>query len=285
MNWHETIAYIRTKNEYADLIDWAYFSEDLEMNIKRFAGSDEFAETLVLISTYMPAAKTILDIGSGNGISAVNFALKGYNVTVAEPDPSDTVGANAIRQLQKLYKLRNLEVYENFAEEIEFEDDSFDIVYCRQAMHHAYELDKFIAECARVVKPGGILMTIRDHVVFDENDKKNFLETHPLQKFYGGENAFTPDEYKQAMTKAGLRVIKELKFFDSVINYFPLPKEIAENYDEHYTKILKSNLENKLGTLAKFPGVLSLYKLKNKELFVKDERKFPGRMYSYVARK
>ncbi len=112
-------------------------------------------------------------------------------VTAVEPDPSLTVGAGAVRKLKEHYELKNLEDYENFAEDINFKSNYFDIVYIRQAMHHANNLNKFIKECVRVLKPNGLLLTIRDHVIYDEKDKNWFLEYHPLHKIYEGENAFT----------------------------------------------------------------------------------------------
>lgn len=285
MNWHDTIVSIRKKPEYADLVRLAYFDENLPLNVERFGESEEFLETLKLIKQIAPQAKSILDIGAGNGISSINFVLKGYDVTVVEPDPSDSVGANAIRRLQQHYKIKNLTVYEEYAENIGLEAGSFDIVYVRQAMHHAYDLGKFIKECARVLKPGGTLLTIRDHVIFNDDDKEWFLLQHPLHKFYGGENAFKPEEYRKAITDAGLKIIEELKFYSSVINYFPLDSKFVEEYSVNQLHLLKTNLKNKVGPLSILPGVMNLYKFKNRSSLKLKETDIPGRMYSYISQK
>ena len=221
MTWEETIKFIRTQPEFNYLVDKAYFEEDLSLNVERFKQSEEFIETLKILKQYQPNAKNILDIGSGNGISAVSLALEGYDVITIEPDGSDTVGAGAIRKLKEYYNLANLKVYEVFAEKLNLSNESFDIVYTRQCMHHAYDLNKFVAEASGVIKKNGLFISIRDHVIFNEKDKQWFLENHPLQKFYGGENAFQPLQYRNAMQKAGLRVEKEIKYFENVINYFP----------------------------------------------------------------
>lgn len=285
MNWHETIVQIRTKPEYQELVKEAYLSEDLVSNIERFEESDEFKETLSLLSQYAPGAKTILDVGAGNGISAINFSKKGYSVTVVEPDPSDSVGAGAIQSLKKHYSLDSLQIYQQFAEEIGFAENSFDIVYVRQAMHHAYDLKKFIKECARVLKEGGVLVTIRDHVVFDPADKTKFLESHPLHRFYGGENAFSPEEYKEAMTEAGLEIKKELRFLDSIINYSPLKESDITNYPQNQLASLRKSLQSKIGIFAAIPPFFWLYKMKNKSTLQLNELNFPGRIYSYIAQK
>lgn len=285
MTWEETIKYIRTQAAFKDLVEKAYFEEDLPLNVERFKQSEEFIETLQLLKQYQPQAKTILDIGSGNGISAVALALAGYNVVSIEPDPSNTIGAGAIRKLKTHYNLSNLEVLEAFAEELQLPNENFDIVYARQCMHHAYDLGKFVAEASRVTKKQGLFITIRDHVVFDKNDKEWFLENHPLQKFYGGENAFTPTEYKTAMQKAGLKIYKEIRYYDNIINYFPTSKEEVLNMFQLAKDKAILDLNKKIGALSKIPFLQEIYFKKinlNKES-VFDENKVPGRMYSYVC--
>jgi ubiquinone/menaquinone biosynthesis C-methylase UbiE len=285
MTWEETIRFIRTQTEFKNLVEKAYFDEDLHLNVERFKQSEEFIETLQLIRQYQPDAKNILDIGSGNGISSVAFALEGYNVVTIEPDPSNTVGAGAIRTLKTYYNLTNLKVFEAFAEELQLENESFDIVYARQCMHHAYDLDKFVTEASRVTKKNGLFITIRDHVIFDIKDKEWFLENHPLQKYYGGENAFTSSEYKNAMKNAGLIIEKEIKYYDNVINFFPSSKEEILNMFQ----IKKSNailhLKSKIGVLSRIPFLQKMYlnQIGLDTNSVYDERKIPGRMYSYLA--
>ncbi len=279
LTWHETIKYIRTLPEFNELVEKAYFDENLVLNVERFKRGEEYRETLSILRQYAPKGIKVLDIGSGNGISAVSFATDGYQVTVAEPDPSDTVGAEAIRKLKAHYHLESMEIYQAFAEQISFKDEEFDIVYFRQAMHHAADLKKFLKESVRVLKRGGLLLTVRDHVVFDEKDKELFLQTHPLQKFYGGENAFSSDEYKEAMTLAGLSIRKELKFLDSVINYFPIQKKDVKKFSR--TVMLGS----KFGFLWRLGPLIDLYvwfKTK-KKISVAVEPKFIGRMYSYIC--
>jgi SAM-dependent methyltransferase len=286
MTWEETIKYIRNKPEYKILVEKAYFEENLPLNVERFKSSEEFLETLKLIKNHAPDTKKILDIGSGNGISAVAFALESYDVVASEPDPSHTIGAGAIRILKDHYKLNNLEVLEEFAENISYRD-KFDIVYVRQAMHHAYNLNQFVANLSKLLKKGGLLLTVRDHVITDEKDKEWFLENHPLQKFYGGENAFTTKEYRQAFENAGLTFIEELKYFDSVINYFPISISEHNNIIAEQENRIKTQLVNKIGVLGNLNPLLSLYKFKNnfntKTIF--NEKNIPGRMYSYITKK
>ncbi len=275
MTWEQTIEHIRQQEAYADLVRDAYLQADLGANVERFRASEEFAETTKLINQYAPNARLLLDIGCGNGISTIALSLAGYQVTAVEPDPSSTVGANAIRTLCEQYKRSNIKVYEALAEDIAFPDETFDVVYFRQAMHHASSLNKFVGEAGRVLRKGGILFSVRDHVVFDEEDKLKFLIHHPLQKFYGGENAFSPEEYRKAMNNAGLTIVKEFKYYDSVLNYFPITEENIKKQ-----KIKEFNAQKK--------GMAWWKKLWLRNMpddFQPDERLIPGRMYSYIALK
>lgn len=287
MTWEETIKLIRTKPEFEDLVIQAYFHEDLLANVERFKKSEEFTETLNYVRCYAPKAVKILDIGCGNGISSVAFALEGYEVVAVEPDPSTTVGAGAIRYLKHKLGLDNMEVFEAFAEDLNLQHSSFDVVYFRQSMHHAYDLEKFVDNSAKLLKNGGMLFSVRDHVIYDEKDKEWFLEEHPLHKFYGGENAFTSNEYKLAISKAGLNLQNEIKYYDSVINYFPMTTEQFKNSASNAEKDLEMYLMTKIGILGKIRFFKDLYKIKIKfdTTRFKDESLVPGRMYSYIALK
>jgi ubiquinone/menaquinone biosynthesis C-methylase UbiE len=287
MNWEESIQMIRGIEEFNELVKNAYFDEDLSLNIERFQASEEFAETLKILKRYSPSANNILDIGSGNGVSAVSFALEAYKVTAVEPDPSSTVGAGAIRTLKDLYNLDTLTIHEAYAEDINFDDATFDIVYVRQAMHHAKELNKFVEECVRVLKPNGLFLTVRDHVIYNAKDKQLFLDAHPLHKYYGGENAYTSSAYGDAIRNAGAIIIKELKYYDSVINYYPITTEQLEKTKKDYLKKFKKHLKRKIGLVSKLPFVFRIYKFTNNINVnnVLDERTIPGRMYSYISLK
>lgn len=275
MTWEETIIDIRKQEKYADLVRLAYFDEDLEKNLVNYKNSEEFEEIINYINKYKPNTKKILDVGSGNGISAVAFALKGFEVTAIEPDASTTVGAGAIQILKDKYKLKNLTVIQSFAEEADLELGYYDIVFCRQSLHHAIELDLFVSNLSKHLKKGGLFFSVRDHVIYSEVDKQLFLSTHPLHKFYGGENAFKRTEYLNAFKSAKLKVLEELRHYDSPINYFP---ETRDEVKEKKTE-LNGLVKSRLGLLRFIPFIKSKYV---EHTGILDERKIPGRLYSYI---
>lgn len=270
MSWDEAVEWLRSPLGNTQIAADAYLEKDLVKNIERFRQSNEYIHTINLLKLYCNESRpTLLDIGAGNGISSIAFALEGYQVSSLEPYPSNSVGSGAIRWLVEYYKLSNVTVIEAFGENLPFDNETFDIVYGRQVMHHAHDLKKFIAETARVLKQGGTLITIRDHVVKDENDKQRFLKKHPLHHLYGGENAFRIEEYSDAITSAGLKIEKMITPSESPINYEPWSKTRVK-------EILEKRFGNVVGRITFLaPLAWSLLKIRLDRM--------PGKLYSFIA--
>jgi 2-polyprenyl-3-methyl-5-hydroxy-6-metoxy-1,4-benzoquinol methylase len=226
MTWGETVEYIRQRPEYADLVRLAYFDKDLPLNVERFIAGEEWKETWKIVRHYNPRAKSLLDVGCGAGFTSIAFASKGLKVTSLEPDPDPTIGYGAIKRLAEHFNVKT-EIASSYFEENNLAAESFDIVYARQSMHHASNLQTYVSEAFRVLKPGGILFTVRDHIVNDEFEMKQFLAAHPLQKFYGGENAYSEKEYVDAMKRAGFTIQKVWRYYDSVLNYYPIKNGVS----------------------------------------------------------
>lgn len=287
MTWEETIISIRTQTDFSELVEKAYLDEDLLLNVRRFMESEEFSETLRLINVNKLTGTKLLDVGSGNGISAVSFALHGFDVTAIEPDPSNTVGSGAIQILKEYYGLKNIRIIKSFAEDLNLPNETFDVIYARQCLHHAYDLNQFLITLGRLAHSGSIFFSVRDHVIFDEKDKEWFLKSHPLQKYYGGENAFTIKQYQEAILNGGFDIISKFGHFDSVINYFPMTKKEYEEQTEYFLKQIKQTWSKRLGFLVSinlfFNFLLKLKGIDQKRIF--NERNIPGRLYSFLAKK
>lgn len=282
MTWEETIVFAREKEEYKDLIKACYLSSDLVLNVKDYGSSEEYKEILKLVREHAPMAKNIIEFGAGNGIASINFAIDGYHVLSTEPDKSKTVGAGAINKLIAHFDLKNISVVESSAEEIKEAANKFDVVFARQCMHHADNLEAFTQNAYRLLKPGGLFFTVRDHVINSEENKQEFFKSHPFHKYYGGENAFTLKEYEQALTKAGFKINKTLNYFDSIINYFPEKDPLNRLAEQRNNQI--SNKFPLLSNSAITKGILlRLFGLKYGQL--KDDSTIVGRMYSFLATK
>ena len=144
-----------------------------------------------------------------------------------------------------------------------------------------------MGEAARTLKNGGLFLTIRDHVIYDAADKAWFLKEHPLHKFYGGENAFTELEYKDAMHRAGLKVIQTLRYYDNLINYFPITEEEYSKELDAYQAKLRKALRGRIGMLASINTIFKAYIkfTESRNGSPLDEKHVPGRMYTFIAKK
>jgi 2-polyprenyl-6-hydroxyphenyl methylase/3-demethylubiquinone-9 3-methyltransferase len=101
-----------------------------------------------------PQGKRALDIGCGGGFLAEEFAKLGCSVTGIDPSAPSIAQAAAHAAgagLTIAYRVAS-------GEAIPFADAFFDIVYCCDVLEHVDNLDKVIAETARVLKPGGVYL-------------------------------------------------------------------------------------------------------------------------------
>jgi SAM-dependent methyltransferase len=270
-SWEEAVAILRKDPDHQQLIFDSYLTEDLLGNCKRFAGSEEFAEVRRLLRRWAPAAVSVLDIPGGNGIAAYAFASNGFDVTTVEPDASRLVGRGAIEHVLGTAGL-DATIVAAFGEELPFPPARFDVVYVRQGLHHARDLPRMLVELSRVLRPGGVLLACREHVVDNYGASlRAFLDAQPDHQLYGGEHAFTLPDYRAAMEGAGLTIAVQLGPFDSVINWYPNTPAVLRN------KILQSLPGRVLRSVLPDDTVAAV----GSWLFKR--RKTPGRMHSFLA--
>lgn len=265
------VSCLRSDTRYADLIRDSYLDQDVLGAAQRFYESAEFREVCQLLGRQVRGA-SILDLGAGTGIASYAFARAGAHVYSLEPDDSD-IGRAAISQIVDGMPV---ELLDAFGEAIPLDDHSLDIIYGRQVLHHTRDLHKVMQECARVLKPGGMVLICREHVVDNEQQLNQFLREHPVHQLAGGEHAYSLDTYQQAITEAGLQLTKVLGPWDSIINAFPNARS-NEELSRLPEQVLAERFSH-LATLIRFiPGIHSLTWRR-----IRAHRE-PGRLYSFLA--
>ncbi|MCU1687273.1 MAG: type 11 methyltransferase [Amycolatopsis sp.] len=98
-----------------------------------------------------PAPKIVLDLAAGTGKLTAGLVELGLDVTAVEPD------TGMLAELSRL--LPSVTALEGQAERIPLPDASVDAVFVGQAFHW-FDVDEALAEIARVLRPGGVLLAL-----------------------------------------------------------------------------------------------------------------------------
>ena len=130
-------------------------SNDLQAT---FGNIDIYLFDQLLKGTY-DHCKRIIDVGCGGGRNIVYFLSNGFEVFGADMDPNAVSTTMALSE-----KLAPHNPPENFvvatAEQLPFDDGSFDLAICSAVLHFASNKDHFesmLRSVWRVLRPGGFL--------------------------------------------------------------------------------------------------------------------------------
>ena len=115
----------------------------------------EFLTTTHYFDKILPPGSRVLDVCAGCGDYAFYLANKGHNVFACDLAENHV---EAMRANPDAHKLAGAETA-NALDLSKFENNSFDAVLCMGALYHLFEeaeRERCVAECLRVLKPGGI---------------------------------------------------------------------------------------------------------------------------------
>jgi 2-polyprenyl-6-hydroxyphenyl methylase / 3-demethylubiquinone-9 3-methyltransferase len=153
-----------------------------------------------------PHGKATLDIGSGGGLLAEEFARLGCNVTGIDPSAESVEAARAHAQQEGLA----IEYTTGVGEQLPFPNASFDLAYCCDVLEHVDDLDRVVAETARVLKPGGVYMydtinrTRRSRLVLIKLMQEWRSTALMEPNLHDWDMFIKPQELQEAMARAGL---------------------------------------------------------------------------------
>jgi ubiquinone/menaquinone biosynthesis C-methylase UbiE len=134
-------------SDFIEKSDWQNFFSNYD--IFKFNSEPHILENLNKIDWYN---KKVLEIGLGQGAEAQKIIEKGAIYSGID------LTEESISRLKKRFEIYNLK-YESLevmnAEKINYDDDSFDIVFSHGVMHHSPDIKNIIDEIYRVLKKGG----------------------------------------------------------------------------------------------------------------------------------
>ncbi|MHB0990449.1 MAG: class I SAM-dependent methyltransferase [Burkholderiales bacterium] len=142
-----------------------------------------------------------LDLGCGAGHASFALASSGAHVTACDPS------ANMLEVVSREAKRRGLpiETVLSPAEQLPFEDASFDLIVTRYSAHHWRDLKVALAEAARVLVPGGKLVVI-DSIAPEEPLFDTILQTIELLRDASHVRNYRISEWKSMLEDAGFSV-------------------------------------------------------------------------------
>ncbi len=211
-----------TQPHLRDLLYGTYHSGNVAEDAHRFYASDEFHETVRLLGELGKGAGhgyRLLDVGCGNGIASYAFAREGYVVTGSDISEGALAGLGGARSLIGLDGAQFRVI--NISMETITGDAAFDVIYMRQALHHSADPAPTVQTLSRLLTPGGIFCAVREHVILNRRQLRQFLANHPFHQITGDEHAFTLGVYRAALRSAGLQPRLDLFPFDSPLNFYP----------------------------------------------------------------
>ena len=106
-------------------------------------------------------SSSLLDIGCGNGMDLKVYAGMGFTHLYGV-DPSE----NFLQEARELLNGK-IKLSEGVFEQLPFENEMFDVVVSRHALHYSHNLTRAAIEVARVLKSGGAFIVVISHPFAD----------------------------------------------------------------------------------------------------------------------
>jgi 2-polyprenyl-6-hydroxyphenyl methylase/3-demethylubiquinone-9 3-methyltransferase len=184
----------------------------------------------------------MLDIGCGGGILSEPLARLGAAMVGADPSEENVAIASAHAKDNGV----TVDYRATTAEELAAAGEQFDVVLAMEVVEHVVDVKAFVATCAAMVKPGGLMFAATLNRTF-----KSFAlaivgaeyvlrwlprGTHQWDKFV------TPNELELAMEQGGLRVTGERGV---VYNLLADRWQLSSDMDVNYMLVAERAKEGK----------------------------------------
>ncbi|MBT4793266.1 MAG: class I SAM-dependent methyltransferase [Halobacteriovoraceae bacterium] len=132
-------------------IDWGKTSRDYAKY--RPGPPESFYKKLLSLDVGLENQK-ILDLGTGTGVLARQFAKQGCEVIGTDISDEQVNMADSLANDEGL----NIDFFKSAAEDIHFPDNSFDVITANQCFLY-FDKDKISKILKRILKPGGVFVT------------------------------------------------------------------------------------------------------------------------------
>ncbi len=173
----------------------------------------------------------MLDIGCGGGLLSEPLARLGAQMVGADPSPENIAIASAHAKDNGVA----VDYRTTTAEDLAAAGERFDVVLAMEVVEHVVDVNAFVATCASMVKPGGLMIaatlnrTLKSFAlaIVGAEYVLRWLPrgTHQWDKFV------TPDELELAFERGGLRVTGERGvIYNLLADRWQLSSDMDVNY-------------------------------------------------------
>jgi ubiquinone/menaquinone biosynthesis C-methylase UbiE len=144
----------------------------------------------------------MLDIATGGGHTALRLAPHVARVVATDITPEMLVRAEAFITGQGV---GNIAFRRADAEDLPFDENSFDLVTCRIAPHHFPDCPRFVQEVSRVLKSGGLFL-VQDHAMPEDEQAARYVDAFEKLRDPSHNRGFSETEWIEMFQAAGLAV-------------------------------------------------------------------------------
>ncbi len=197
--------------------------------------------TRLMIEGMAPdAGHTVLDVGCGTGAPACRLAAElGVRVTGITTSPEGIAAARRRAAAADLGSHVSFELRDGM--DNGFPDGSFDRVWVLESSHLMRRRDRLIAECARVLRPGGrvVLCDIVRRRELDLAEVRRLREPLELLRTVFGDARMEPlSAYARMLGEQGLEVEQELDLTAATRPTFGAWRENASRHAAEVTGLI-----------------------------------------------
>jgi ubiquinone/menaquinone biosynthesis C-methylase UbiE len=181
------------------------------------------------------------DIGAGTGKWTQSIAARGYEIFAVEPND------DMRKELENTLALfSNVHILKGSDENTNLSSHSIDIITVAQALHW-FNLEKFLKECERILKPGGKVITVYNINPEGSSPKLSKLSTdefyeNPIIKEFDNPIYFNRDEW-----------------INFRLSHSHDPKPGDENYELHIEDVKKQFAERAVDGRIKLDMITRIY--------------------------
>ena len=150
---------------------------------------------------------TAVDVGTGPGFTA--FAVAPFSERVIAMDVAGPM-LEQLRELRGENGMRGVEPMLAAAGSLPFADGSVDLVTCRTAAHHFFDVPGWLAESARVLAAGGVL-AIADTIAPAGRRTAAWMQRIERERDPSHVRNLSAAEWRTTLALAGFRIVREAR--------------------------------------------------------------------------